>query len=153
MFAKLNRLDTFLLARTQGLYLDLLDRFGLLKGDALAALLIASVALGRISVPAIALKLICLTLCLNLSLRQRRRQLAYVNATADWLRRMAALRLLMAMISVVHVTRDPRPAVIGAQLIAFAAIYLWCAKVRERDDRGHRKKTVGIRQPAVAGIG
>ena len=125
-------LDTKILAATETAYLHLLDRVGVMKGDLLAALLIGHLALSPFSVPAIAFKLLCLVTCLQLSNLQRSRQLRMVNAMAEWLRSMTVLRMIMMVIAVSHVLREPGIEVVAAQFVGLAAAYLFCVKVRER---------------------
>jgi hypothetical protein len=126
------KLDKRLLSAVESAYLHLLDRFGVLKGDVLAALVICHLALSPLTVPVVAFKMVCLISCLQLSSLQRSHQLRLVNATADWLRRMPVLRLVMTTLAIVHVARDPSIKVVAAQVVALAAAYLFCAKVRQR---------------------
>jgi hypothetical protein len=135
----LKLIDKRLLAASQAAYLHLLDRFGLLKGDLLALLIVLHVALSPISAAAIGFKLICLTCCLQLSSLQRSQKFALVNATAEWLSGMSVLRLAMVALALMHVVREPRISVIAAQVVALGAAYLFCAKVRGRKDPSLRR--------------
>ena len=140
-------IDDRILSATQAGYLGLLDRFGVMKGDVLAALLIGHLALSPVSIPVVAFKLLCLVTCLQLSALQRSRQLRVVNASAEWLRGMALLRLIMVGLAVVHIVREPRLDVAAAQVVGLAAAYLFCAKVRERRTRDFR---LGAMRPDFA---
>ena len=135
-------IDDRILSATQAVYLSLLDRFGLMKGDVLAVLLIGHLALSPFSIPVVAFKLLCLVACLQLSALQRNRQLRLVNATAEWLRGMALLRLIMVGLAVAHIVREPHLDVTAAQVVGLAAAYLFCAKVRER-------RTLDVRLGAI----
>jgi len=137
MISLLRKFDERLLLYAQDGYLALLDRCGIMKGDALAALVILSVFIGQAGLAAIAFKLVCLFMCLHLSTMQRGAHFAYVNANAERLRNMVSLRLLMAGVSIFHLLREPSLSVVAWQILSFTAVYLWCAKVRKRDD-SHR---------------
>ena len=143
----LKLVDDRLLAATQSAYLALLDRTGLLKGDALAALVVAHLALSPLSAAAVGFKLVCLLTCLKLSALQRSQRFGLVNSMAEWLRGMPLLRLAMACLALAHVVNEPSGASVAAQIVALAAAYLFCAKVRERRNIDVR---VGLARPDFA---